>query len=437
MKTRRLLLAFLAACMLIIGIPAMAMAYTEVELDLDGAWVAGEISQAKEADFYHFVVPSDGKVTVTYQGQSVEDSYYEIINEDMDHQYHHANVYYTSDINPKSSSKTISLSPGGYYVKVYAAGDRTGGYRVKASFAAFKNNETESNNSFDSAMPLAFSKTVTGALTENDEVDFYRFELTSTQTIIITYTSYMNDSRIQLWDKDYISQDNNDVYYASDDNPKTFSREYKLAAGVYYIKIFPDYTGNSENFGKYTLKIKKKIMVKSITISNNVCTIPGKTFTLKASISPSSATDKTIKWTTADSYIASVDQTTGKVTTNRVGKTKITASATDGSNVSKTVTVIVKPKKETINSIYAYTDHRVYLSYSYQSGATGYQIYKSTSKNFTSGTTSSYKTTSTYKYLTKLKKGKRYYFKVRAYYKVSSSSTKYGSWSSYKSIVAK
>ena len=71
------------------------------------------------------------------------------------------------------------------------------------------------------------------------------------------------------------------------------------------------------------------------------------------------------------------------------------------------------------------------------SGASGYELQYATKSNFKSGVSkkdlSSKKTSATY---TKLKKGKTYYVRMRAYVKVNGKKV-YGSWSSKPSVKIK
>jgi uncharacterized protein YjdB len=67
----------------------------------------------------------------------------------------------------------------------------------------------------------------------------------------------------------------------------------------------------------------------------------GDTSNLTATVTPDNATNKTVKWTSSDPSIATVDDN-GKVTAVKEGSATITATTQDGSNQSATCTVNVK-----------------------------------------------------------------------------------------------
>lgn len=64
--------------------------------------------------------------------------------------------------------------------------------------------------------------------------------------------------------------------------------------------------------------------------------------TWRVSAEPSDATNKTLTYSSSESYVASVDSS-GKITAKHAGKTRITATSTDGSKKSTYVDVIVEP----------------------------------------------------------------------------------------------
>ncbi len=66
----------------------------------------------------------------------------------------------------------------------------------------------------------------------------------------------------------------------------------------------------------------------------------GQTYQLTASVNPSEAFDKTIKWSSSDDTIATVDEN-GLVTALKKGTATITVAAQDGSGITRTCTVTV------------------------------------------------------------------------------------------------
>lgn len=88
-------------------------------------------------------------------------------------------------------------------------------------------------------------------------------------------------------------------------------------------------------------KKSDEITVTDITLSpDKVEIVEGETKTIKATVSPSGAEDKTLTWTSSDQGVASVDDK-GVVTAVKIGSATITASV-DGKSGSCAVTVVAK-----------------------------------------------------------------------------------------------
>ena len=88
----------------------------------------------------------------------------------------------------------------------------------------------------------------------------------------------------------------------------------------------------SNKSAKCTITVKQ-LVTKIIFNKNNKYDVDyGKSITLKASVEPSDASIKTIKWKSSNTKVLTVNQK-GKVTAKDLGSAVITASATDGSGV--------------------------------------------------------------------------------------------------------
>ncbi len=136
--------------------------------------------------------------------------------------------------------------------------------------------------------------------------------------------------------------------------PKSVVKIGDFALGYYYdadtfvqqISGFTVYGAKGSAAEKYAddngLKFVEKtdsIPVSGITLSKTSITIKkGSSASIKATVSPSNATDKTVKWETNKSHIASVDKT-GLIKANSCGTAIITAKTSNGKTAICNVTV--------------------------------------------------------------------------------------------------
>lgn len=83
------------------------------------------------------------------------------------------------------------------------------------------------------------------------------------------------------------------------------------------------------------------VAVSGVALNKKVATVNvGKKVTVKATVTPANADNKTLVWTSSNTKIATVSN--GVVKGVKAGRVIITANTTDGSNVSATCTVTVK-----------------------------------------------------------------------------------------------
>lgn len=96
------------------------------------------------------------------------------------------------------------------------------------------------------------------------------------------------------------------------------------------------------------------VAVESITLSRSSVSInKGNTYTLKATINPSSATDKTLNWTSSNRRIATVDKN-GKVKAVAKGTATITVTSKNGKKATCKVTVKVPAKSVSVSTTKLY-----------------------------------------------------------------------------------
>ena len=99
-----------------------------------------------------------------------------------------------------------------------------------------------------------------------------------------------------------------------------------------------------------TCSVTVKTHVESVSLNKTKLTLyEGRTATLIATVTPSTATDKSVVWSSSDATVASVDQD-GKVTGVKVGTAVITATTVDGAKTATCeVTVIETAKPQAVD----------------------------------------------------------------------------------------
>lgn len=195
-------------------------------------------------------------------------------------------------------------------------------------------------------------------------------------------------------------------------------------------------TATTHNGLKTEFFIEVETPVTNITLNSNEINLnPGGTFKLDATVNPSNASNKNIKWISANESIATVDQS-GNVTADVAGTTYISAVSADGKvvatctvNVSKPV--VTKPAKVKIKSAKK-KGKKVTLKWKKISDVAGYVVYmKTNSGKFKAVKT--VKKAKTVKAVISLKKGNKYSFKIRAY-KLDEETNVYGAYSKIKKV---
>lgn len=195
-------------------------------------------------------------------------------------------------------------------------------------------------------------------------------------------------------------------------------------------------TATTHNGLKTEFFIEMETPVTNITLNSNEINLnPGGTFKLDATVNPSNASNKNIKWISANESIATVDQS-GNVAADVAGTTYISAVSADGKvvatctvNVSKPV--VTKPAKVKIKSAKK-KGKKVTLKWKKISDAAGYVVYmKTNSGKFKAVKT--VKKAKKVKAVISLKKGNKYSFKIRAY-KLDEETNVYGAYSKIKKV---
>ncbi|MBE6762002.1 MAG: DUF3289 family protein [Ruminococcaceae bacterium] len=235
-----------------------------------------------------------------------------------------------------------------YYVKVKAYGSNTGNYDIRVGYTTQSSSggqdDSDCSNDQASAIQLTLNSWQSDEICCPGAEMWYKFT-PSTTAYYTVYTVGSLDTVGHIYDADCNQID-------SDDDAGTglnFMMVAHLTAGqTYYVKV----AAYGSNTGYFSIAVTSTVFVEYVSIDQSYVALDkGETVTLTATVTPSYATNKTLRWETGDASVATVNQD-GVVTARGAGTTCICAYSQDGSNKSSCceVSVNVPVESVTINT---------------------------------------------------------------------------------------
>lgn len=366
------------------------------------------------AGYVSFVTPStEGYVNVAWKALTINDGSSsvkirkhtgEILAKDWHYNGRELNFEFKSEWNERN--RAILAPNTRYYIEIGENGE-TGNVKLVVSF----DDDPNPNGKYQAenvGLNRLYTRTIDSV--GSNDVDYFKFRATSSGAHRFTFNnatcSASLNYEIRKWNSEELvkrtnGRDMSDYTY----NNGTDEYDIVLEAGQdYYLSV---YDGSR---GTYNFSINNQC-VKSISMNSSISLKPYETFKLNPVVSPAGAYNKVLRFSSSDSNVAYVNSSTGEVKAYRAGKAIITATATDGSNVSARCTVYVSPSTPGKPYCSSSSTSAVKMSWSSVSGASGYTVYRWTGKKW-----SAIKHTTTTSYtVKKLKSATGYKFKVRAY----------------------
>ena len=420
----------------------------------NGKTYYGSTSSSSDKDYYKIKMSKAGYLQIKFGHKNSQStaSCYNVVLYNKDN----SEIYKFTNTGTETSytSCKLGLDAGEYYVCVSQASTLyTGDYTICLTQKAASGWETENNGDWASADNIQVGKAVKGVITgySSDE-DYYRFTLTKAQYINFSLAHEKINDAGRCW---YVTlynanakrgyQDYDHIYsYAG--STYTESSAVKLSRGTYYLKV-QAFAKNAVD-KEYTLCVNK-IGNKKTSVTSVKSTAYNK---LKVSwkVVPAAASYQVYRSTKKDGdyqnikTIDSVGTSSWTDSSVKTGKTyyykiKVVVKTQNGnqtSGFSNVKSAKAVPAKTTLKAK-ASNAKNVKLTWSKVKGASGYEIYRSNSKDgkyskvktISKGSTTSYKNG-------KLKKSTTYYYKIRAYRKVNGKKV-YGNYSSVVSVKTK
>lgn len=220
-----------------------------------GNMITGQISVTDDHDTYRFKLSDSGCVILNMKSYM---QYYciKLFNLDGKEIWYTDKNEWTESVGYRQDSHNLYLDKGTYYMQIngylYGTyGKSTGKYILSTQFQSSNESFEQDDNSFLSANPILWNIRYRGQISINDDLDTYKFEVTSNKTIAVNITSYMryyciiifNTFGERIWSTDW-NEWNNNVGYRTD------VHNIVLSAGTYYMQI-----NGCKSMGKYIFNI--------------------------------------------------------------------------------------------------------------------------------------------------------------------------------------
>jgi glucan-binding YG repeat protein/Tfp pilus assembly protein PilX len=230
-----------------------------------GKTYQGQIAVNDDVDYYKFTLSSSGKTTLTVT-TPMNYIYVRVYDAEGDRLLNEIGDMDTT-MGRNEHTYTLDLTSGTYYVGIVQySSNNTGTYTLQTAFVSagesFAEKGTGINNTLLTASAATLGKTYQGQLAANDDVDYYKFTLSSSGTITVTVATPMNYAYVRIYDADgsKLLSKTASMDTTVGKNEHTYTLD--LTSGTYYVGVV---RYSSSNTGTYTLTVGKKGVVYSTT----------------------------------------------------------------------------------------------------------------------------------------------------------------------------
>ncbi|BCJ98331.1 Ig-like domain-containing protein [Anaerocolumna chitinilytica] len=311
-------------------------AIVPISLELNKDWLNVPATQEQTTSYYKIVLPKAGRLKVEVRpNYKVECSF---MKEDLSKVYFkttYSKDYYKY-LDSGEYDKLDAVFEAGTYYYTVAGASPNGEYAIKASFQPANNTEVEPNQTFEQAMKLT-GGTVTGVISEDDEVDFYSVEVGKNQTFVVMPANYNKGDNSQGSSFSY------GTFVIYDSNHQEIYKPYMLLKpvsfnweeGTYYIKVAKGNGSSPSIYNFDCMLIDKGSDKVQYTYFDNLhqYMYMNSSVTVKPVVLPELQVNNKFLWKSSNTKVATVSQA-GKVTGIKPGVTVITATSKDNPALS-------------------------------------------------------------------------------------------------------
>lgn len=364
----------------------------------------GNYSKNKDIDMYKFQMQKSGLAVINIK-ENDDPGYASIYEEDVK-----GNIY---DIKRIMNSGRLRLAPGNYFIKVSPnlfSDDSEYSLNVNVTYEEPEVFEQEKNNVRSQANVKQANTWYTGNLNTKEDIDYFRFDIEKRSYLalefkvprqltpgIIGITLY--DSQMKMLQ----SQKNTA-------NPYFITEEKVYPAGTYYVRVEGGDFNKDYSFNLNQREVASKKNIADLSFSK----IPSMQYTGKNITPLPVIKDGKNVLENGKDYTLSYNKN------KNIGSAGIKITGIGNYTGTKIIKFNIVPKKVSLNAVKQSGNGKLKISWTKSSGAQGYEIYRYIKPNGTYRKVKSISNVNTLNYTDSgLKNGTKYYYKIRAYKKVS------------------
>ena len=332
--------------------------------------IHGSVQNADRNDYYYFEINKPGRISFTF-GHDVLGTPSDIWELELfspngfSSSYEILNEWFQGSETRDLEVGIAGLPAGKYYIQIYGNADGIGAeyhFTVNYTESEYWEREIDASNN-PTYIPL--DKTIYGNVQNGQRNDYYWFEILEPSSVSIVFGHEVLSIAKDIWEVELFNSNGyssfNEMgtwWFMGNENKLMKTGAIRLEPGKYYLQIY----GNSEGIdAPYNFMVSTPpVLPTSIKLDPSEMRLEvGTTGQISYVISPETATDKTVKWSSSNDKIASVDEN-GLVTAVKKGNAVITASTNSGNKKATCKITVAGPTEISIKKVKIVLDKKSY-----------------------------------------------------------------------------
>ncbi|MBR0141770.1 MAG: hypothetical protein IJM19_05955 [Ruminococcus sp.] len=262
MKKNKILSVFAAAALMVSAMPFASISANAADDDITGNTmltaeeltlnkvVSSEASGGTDHDWYVFTLTEPSKVNVICQNSGTNAFYFKIYDEKNDN-----STVYTTSSAVYSVNTTLYLTAGNYYIYLNSSYNSfTYDMKVTSTPSNLSFDASAENNTMTEAIPVDFDTDYNAQISQNDNIDYYTFELPKEARVTFNFTGALDNIDWNLYDNedDLIKHG---IYQKDSENDTKVSKRKSLILkeGKYTLSL--ESNKNSPSYGQYSFSL--------------------------------------------------------------------------------------------------------------------------------------------------------------------------------------